>query len=431
MRSIYNFICDNVPCIILLLDKDRNIIEVNERIKDFDYKIEDIIRKNLNEISFFISEDSINKLFENKGKLVKFEVISGKKDKKTVIGKLIELDEEKEKYLIIMHDITEEEIIQEFYSLFEKSVAGIYIFDDNLDFLYVNPSFCNIVGYSKEELIGKKKSYEIVHPDDVNLANEMIKKRFSGEIEVASYFLRFKRPDGKVRYCYATGKCGKYKGKKVIMGSLIDITDRVDIENKLKEEHNLLEQTLNGVIYAITKIVEIKDPYTAGHQINVAKLSEEIAKELGFKEDKIKEISWASLLHDIGKISVPAELLVLPRKLNPVEFSIIKTHPLVAYNILKVIPNFENISEIVLQHHERLDGSGYPKEIKGDQILKEARIIAVSDVVEAMINHRPYRPALTLDDAFEEIYKNKGIKYDEEVVDICIYLFRKKNFKFT
>jgi len=442
MRSIYNFICDNVPCIILLLDKDRNIIEVNERIKDFDYKIEDIIRKNLNEISFFISEDSINKLFENKGKLVKFEVISGKKDKKTVIGKLIELDEEKEKYLIIMHDITEEEllkiklvdeeeIITEFYSLFEKSVAGIYIFDDNLDFLYVNPSFCNIVGYSKEELIGKKKSYEIVHPDDVNLVNEMIKKRFSGEIEVASYFLRFKRPDGKVRYCYATGKCGKYKGKKIIMGSLIEITDRVDIENKLKEEHNLLEQTLNGVIYAITKIVEIKDPYTAGHQINVAKLSEEIAKELGFKEDKIKEISWASLLHDIGKISVPAELLVLPRKLNPVEFSIIKTHPLVAYNILKVIPNFENISEIVLQHHERLDGSGYPKEIKGDQILKEARIIAVSDVVEAMINHRPYRPALTLDDAFEEIYKNKGIKYDEEVVDICIYLFRKKNFKFT
>jgi len=442
MRSIYNFIYDNVPCIILLLDKDRNIIEVNERIKDFDYKIEDIIRKNLNEISFFISEDSINKLFENKGKLVKFEVISGKKDKKTVIGKLIELDEEKEKYLIIMHDITEEEslkikladeeeIITEIYSLFEKSVAGIYIFDDNLDFLYVNPSFCNIVGYSKEELIGKKKSYEIVHPDDVNLVNEMIKKRFSGEIEVASYFLRFKRPDGKVRYCYATGKCGKYKGKKVIMGSLIEITDRVDIENKLKEEHNLLEQTLNGVIYAITKIVEIKDPYTVGHQINVAKLSEEIAKELGFKEDKIKEILWASLLHDIGKISVPAELLVLPRKLNPIEFSIIKTHPLVAYNILKVIPNFENISEIVLQHHERLDGSGYPKEIKGDQILKEARIIAVSDVVEAMINHRPYRPALTLDDAFEEIYKNKGIKYDEEVVDICIYLFRKKNFKFT
>ena len=441
MVNIHKFICDNIPCVFVLLDKEKNIIEVNQRIEDFDYKTEDILGKNLNCLSFFITENSINKLFENKEKLIKFEIISGKGEKKIVIGQLTEIKEEG-KYLIIMHDVTEEEllkiklryeeeIIEEIYNLFEKNVAGIYIFDENFDFVYVNPSFCNIVGYSKEELIGKKKSYEIVHPDDVNLLNEMIKKRFSGEIEVASFILRFKRPNGQIRHCFASGRVGRYKGKKVIKGSLIDITDRVDLENKLREEHALLEKTLEGTIYAITKIVEVKDPYTAGHQINVAKLSEEIAKEIGFKEDKIKEILYASLLHDIGKISVPSEILVLPRKLNQIEFSIIKTHPVVAHNILKIIPNFENISEIVLQHHERLDGSGYPRGIKGDQILKEARIIAVSDVVEAMINHRPYRPALTIDEALEEIYKNRGIKYDEEIVNVCIYLFRNKNFRFT
>jgi putative nucleotidyltransferase with HDIG domain len=210
------------------------------------------------------------------------------------------------------------------------------------------------------------------------------------------------------------------------MGTIIDITEMKEYEEELKKEQKLLEKTLEGTIYAIVKIVETRDPYTAGHQVKVAKLSEAIAKEIGLKN--IKEILWASLLHDVGKISVPSEILVMPRKLNPIEFGVIKTHPITGYNIVKVIPNFEKIAEIILQHHERLDGTGYPKGLKGEEILKEARIIGVSDVVEAMISHRPYRPALTIDDALEEIYKNKGIKYDKEVVEVCIELFKSKKF---
>ncbi|HOK56093.1 MAG TPA: PAS domain S-box protein [bacterium] len=437
----YKIIWNNIPCIIFILDEKRNILEANEKIKELDYEIEDLIGKNLYDIPSFISKDSLNKLFEKKGEIIKLDVFSGKKEKKIVNAQLIELEEETARYLIIIHDITEEEqiktklyedeeLLKEWFNLAEKSVAGIYIYDEDFNFLYVNPSFCNITGYTEEEIIGKKKSYELVHPDDVNLSKEMAEKRFKGEIEIASFNIRFKRPDGKIRQCFAIGRVGRYKGKKVITGTLIDITDRVNLENKLKEEHALLEKTLDGTIHAISKIVEIKDPYTAGHQINVAKLSEEISKEIGFNKEKIKEIIYASLLHDIGKISVPTEILVLPRKLTPIEFSIIKTHPIVAYNILKVIPNFENLAEIVLQHHERLDGTGYPRGIKGEKILKEARIIAVSDVVEAMINHRPYRPALSLEEALEEIDNNKGIKYDEEIVDVVIYLFKKKNFSF-
>lgn len=437
----YELICSNIPCIIILLDKDKNIVEINKKITDFNQKIEDILEKNLYDLPLFNSKE-LDELFNKKGQLVKLKIISGKNQTKYTIGKLIELKEKTAKYLIIIHDVTEEELlkikleeeeelVKEWFNLAEKSVAGIYIYDENLDFIYVNSSFCDIVGYSKDEIIGKKKTYELVHPEDVNLVKELARKRLSGEIDYASFNLRFQRPDGKIRYCYAIGRVGRYKGKKVISGTLIDITERIELENKLKEEHHLLERTLNGTIYAISKIVETKDPYTAGHQLNVSKLSESIAKEIGLDGKTVKEIIYASLLHDIGKISIPSEILVLPRNLTPIEFSIIKTHPIIAYNILKVIPNFEKIAEIVLQHHERLDGSGYPKGIKKNEILKEARIIAVSDVVEAMVNHRPYRPARTLDEAFEEIHKNKKIKYDEEIVDICIYLFTKKNFSFS
>ncbi|MCS7180841.1 MAG: PAS domain S-box protein [bacterium] len=436
----YRLICKKIPCIILLLDKEENIIEVNERIKDFDYKVEDIIGKNLLNLPL-LNQKQIENLFNKKGKSIRLEILSGNNQIKYVIGELVELEEEIAKYLIILHDISEEEhlktklkeeedLVHEWFNIGEKSIAGIYIYDEDFNIIYVNPSFCEIIDYSRDEIIGKK-TYEFIYEEDINLHKELARKRFSGEIDIAKFNLRLKKRNGEIRYCYAVGRVGKFKGKKVILGTLIDITERVELENKLKEEHHLLERTLTGTIYAISKIVEVKDPYTAGHQLNVAKLSETIAKELGFEENKIKEILYASLLHDIGKISVPSEILVLPRKLTTIEYTIVKTHPITGYNIIKVIPNFEKIAEIVLQHHERLDGSGYPKGIKGDEILIETRIISVSDVVEAMINHRPYRPALSLDDVIEELLKNKEIKYDKEVVDICIYLLTKKNFKFT
>ncbi|MCM8804855.1 MAG: PAS domain S-box protein [Candidatus Omnitrophica bacterium] len=432
-----NFIFNLIPCIIFILDKNKNIVQVNKKIEEINYKIEEIKGKNIYDLPIFINKERLKEVFEKKGETFKLDILTMENKKK--IG-LCEVEKINEEYIFIIKDITEEEFLrmkleQEYELLnaweefFEKAIAGIYIYDEDFNFLYVNPAFCNIFGLSREEIM-KKKAYEIVYKDDIPLVIEMAKKRFSGEIESAEFYVRGVDKYGKIKYGKVIGKIAKYKGKKVIMGTVIDVTDRVEYENKLKENQNLIEITLNGTIYAISKIVEVKDPYTAGHQLKVSKLAEAIAKEIGYKENEIKEIVWASLLHDIGKIGIPSEILVMPRKLNSIEFNIIKTHPITGYNIIKVIPNFEKLAEIVLQHHERLDGTGYPKGLKGDEILKEARIIGVSDVIEAMTAYRPYRPALPLDEGLNEIYKDKGIKYDEEIVEICIDLFKKKNFSF-
>lgn len=152
---------------------------------------------------------------------------------------------------------------------------------------------------------------------------------------------------------------------------------------------------------------------------------------LGTSQQMIESIKYAFIVHDLGKIGVPTELLVRPGKINEIEYNLIKEHPKIGYNIIKRNDFPYPIAKIILQHHERLDGSGYPHKLKGEDILLEARIIAVSDVVEAMSSHRPYRPALGISVALDEIIKNKGILYDSQVIDICVELFRKKGLKFT
>ncbi|MGB9857706.1 MAG: HD domain-containing phosphohydrolase [Dictyoglomaceae bacterium] len=217
--------------------------------------------------------------------------------------------------------------------------------------------------------------------------------------------------------------------EKIIV-SLCDLTEMVklqkEIENKLAKVQRVFDQMVN----TLSTIVEIKDPYTAGHQKRVTELALAIAKEIGLSEDELRNLYIAGLLHDIGKIAIPSEILNKPGKLSQIEFDLIKSHPETGYKILKNIDFPWKIPEIVLQHHERLNGSGYPKGLKGDKILIEAKILAVADVVEAISSYRPYRPAFGIEVALEEINKNKGILYDPEVVDICIKLFREKGFKF-
>ena len=199
---------------------------------------------------------------------------------------------------------------------------------------------------------------------------------------------------------------------------------------ELQQSYKKLRKTMEDTIYTIGKIAETRDPYTAGNQLKVSKLSTAIAQEMKFPKDKIEGIRIASLVHDIGKVSIPAEILSKPTKLNEIEYSLIKDHPQIGYDILKTVDFPWLVAQIVFQHHERIDGSGYPQGLKGDDILLEAKIIGTADVVEATSSHRPYRPALGIDAALEEISKNKGILYDPEVVDACIKLFREKDFKF-
>jgi len=207
-------------------------------------------------------------------------------------------------------------------------------------------------------------------------------------------------------------------------------TYRQNLEKTVAERTSQLKKALDGITQVVIRTVESRDPYTAGHQHRVALLSVAIAEEMGIPKDQIEGIRMAGEIHDLGKISVPAEILSKPTRLTDIEFGLIKTHPRVGYDILKDINFPWPIAQMVLQHHEKMNGSGYPQGLSGEDILPESRILCVADVVEAMVSHRPYRPALGTDAALEEISKNKGTLYDRDVVDACLKLFKEKGFKF-
>jgi putative nucleotidyltransferase with HDIG domain len=207
------------------------------------------------------------------------------------------------------------------------------------------------------------------------------------------------------------------------VGIVRDITER---KEALWRWQNLLQE----LVRALSTALQVRDPYTGRHQLRVAELCKAIAEEMGLPRARIEGIYIGALLHDIGKLAVPAEILSKPAKLNPTERSLVERHTTVGYEILRKVHFPWPVAEMALQHHERLDGSGYPKGIRGDRIILEARILAVADVVEAMCSHRPYRVAKGVDAALEEIERGKGTLYDPQVVDACSRLFREKGFRF-
>ncbi len=221
--------------------------------------------------------------------------------------------------------------------------------------------------------------------------------------------------------------------KRNIIGRVLvfrEIEERKNAEAELKRSWEKLKKALEGTIQAMALTVETRDPYTAGHQRRVSRLSYAMAQEMGLKEVQCEGIRLAGEIHDIGKIYVPAEILSKPGQITEIEYTIIKTHPQVGYDILKTIEFPWPIAEIIYQHHEWMDGSGYPRGLKGDQIILEARIITVADIVEAMSSHRPYRPAHGIDRALEEIIQRKGTLYDPDAVESCLRMFLKKGFRF-
>ena len=210
-----------------------------------------------------------------------------------------------------------------------------------------------------------------------------------------------------------------------------DITERKQVEENLAISYESMRRTLDGSIKSIAKMVEMKDPYTAGHQQRVAELASAIAREIGLSGEQVKYIYLAGLIHDIGKFYVPADILSKPGKLTRLEMDMIRTHAQNSYDILSEIEFPWPLAQIAWQHHERINGSGYPQGLTGNDILAEAKILAVSDVVEAMASYRPYRPALGIDRALEEIELNRGILYGNEAADTCLKLFREKGFNFS
>ncbi|MCE5262780.1 MAG: HD domain-containing protein [Deltaproteobacteria bacterium] len=296
---------------------------------------------------------------------------------------------------------------------------------------YVNPMWEKILNHKQAEVVGRYLTEFVQEKDSGYLSQIFRKVRDHKETQMDILLTLTGSAGTEHNFSFNCApniaEDGHVDG---LVGIFKDVTDLRRSEVALKKSYEKLQLALSGTISVISLIVESRDPYTAGHQGRVAELASAIARELGLSEERVQMIHMAGLIHDIGKINVPAEILSRPGKLNALEFSLIKAHPETGYGILSKVDFPAPIAQIVYQHHEKMDGSGYPLMISGDQIILEARIITVADVVEAMAGHRPYRPALGIEKALEEIQLGRGIVYDAAVADACISLFKTNRFHF-
>ncbi len=313
---------------------------------------------------------------------------------------------------------------ERYRSLFENSLDGIYRTTFEGKYIDANPSLIRMLGYDcKEELLAIDIPTQLYVRREDRPAPKKRNKTFETQL---------KKKDGSIITVEISSRVIYRNGKPVYYEGIVrDITQRKITEEKLNESYQKLRKTLNDIINTLASIIETRDPYTSGHQKRVASLATSIAREMGLDNDKIECIKIASLIHDIGKINLPTSILTRPGRLSEIEYDMIKTHAQLGHDMISRVEFPWPIADIILQHHERMDGSGYPGGLKSKHIVPEAKILAVADVVEAMASHRPYRPSLGINKALEEINGSRGKLYDPEVVDACTRLIKNKKFSFS
>jgi len=313
---------------------------------------------------------------------------------------------------------------QRFRVLVEQSMTGIYIIQDGR-FTYVNPRMVDIFGYeSADELVGRDPLSTVAEMDRERVAQSM-RERIEGEVARVGYEFSVRRKDGSLTEVGVFSTRANYRRRPAILGMIQDISEKKRSEAQVKSYMVQLETALMSTVTVATTLGEMRDPYTAGHARRVGEVAAAIGAELGFDAKFQEGLRVAGYLHDIGKISVPTEILAKPGRLDALEFELIKEHAQSSYDILKDVAFPWPVAQIAWQHHERLDGNGYPRGLKGDDILLESRIMAVADVVEAMSSSRPYRPGLGIDKALNEIRRGGGTAYDPNVAEACLRLFQK------
>ncbi len=340
--------------------------------------------------------------------------------------------------VIIINDITErkrkelelresQELVR---SLVDNMLDAAVIIARSGKILFANNAAAKLAGMkSPQEAVGKRVA-NFIHPNHMRSVIKnylMVNRR---HVRILNEY-RIITPSGDEKEVESLGTNIMFKGMPAHIVTLRDISERKGAEKKIREGIIRLSNNLEEAVISLASAFEMKDPYTAGHQRRVTEIACAIAREMNIDQDRLQGLRLASLVHDIGKINVPAEILSKPGKLIRPEIDLIRTHSEAGYNILKNINFPWPISEIVLQHHERINGSGYPKGLSGNAILLEAKIIAVADVVEAMASHRPYRASLGIEKALQEIEAKKGILYDHAVADTCLELFRSGKFYFN
>jgi len=270
---------------------------------------------------------------------------------------------------------------------------------------------------------------EVVAEKDRGLVAENIRRRVAGEVKSIAYTFTGLRKDGTTVEIGAHGSLATYHGRPAIISAAQDITERKRAEDEVQRHLAELQQAMMATVHVASTMGEMRDPYTSGHERRVGEMSAAIGAELGLSGQQVEGLRVAGYLHDIGKIMVPSEILSKPGKISPAEFALIKEHPQQGYEILKEVNFPWPVALVALQHHERINGTGYPKGLKGDEIVLEARILAVADTVEAMASHRPYRPGLGIEKALAEIERHRSEHYDPQAVDACLRLFREKGYQ--
>jgi putative two-component system response regulator len=328
--------------------------------------------------------------------------------------------------------------------------ARILIVDDDPDIREIFKEGIQYVGYACLTANGAYEALEILQQQsvdvvvsDINMPEmngleliKVIKERHDSDVIIMTGFIE------DFTYEEIVGRgASDFIQKPVRISEFIARLKRVLFEREtlaqrdraaesLRVNLEKFQRAMDGIIHAISLTVELRDPYTAGHQQRVSDLAAAIAADMGLSADRIYGLRMASNIHDLGKITIPAEILCKPGHLGPLEYELIKNHVQAGYDILKKIEFPWPLAEIILQHHERMDGSGYPRALQGELILMEARILAVADVFETMSSHRPYRPSLGLDRAIDELLRNKGRLYDLAVTEACLDLIIEKRFTF-
>ncbi len=425
--------------------EDGEIIEVNNSWdKVFGYSREEVIGKSSLALDLFADPADRQRtmaLLHEQGFVRDYELQIRHKSRalRTAIlsAELLEIQGE-QCLLTIIHDITDRTLAEKALKESEKKYRlladnasdVIFLLDMNLNYTYVSPSVKTLRGYEPAEVL-KQSPLEILTPSSRDLARKNLAEVMQseepghGEPPISRTLqLEMSRKDGTT--VWTEVKLSIVRDEESRPGGILGVTR--DISTR-READQRIRKALGATVQAIAVTVETRDPYTAGHQRRVADLARGIATEMNLPLDIIDGINMAASIHDIGKISVPAEILSKPTKLTAIEFMLIKTHAQCGCDILKDIDFPWPIARIVLEHHERLNGSGYPDGLKGDRILLESRILAVADVVEAMASNRPYRASLGIAAALIEISRNRGILYDPEVSDACLRLFQERDYR--